>query len=176
MVYEASIYYSSKLKPKLLVIGLGSNLGNRKLNLQNGIIQLQNDIGILLGKSLIYETEPFGVDHETSFLNQVVAFSTDLNPLEILLRCQKVEIQSGRKTKRDLAPRIIDIDILILGSEIFENEDLQIPHPAIIKRKFVLVPLAEILPAFIIPNQNRTVLNLLKDLENDSAWVKKYIT
>jgi len=158
---------------KLLLLALGSNLGDRFSFLELGCQKLEQTFGELLAKSPVYETEPFGVDHKTTFLNQVLAFQTGLEPLEILKATEQIEKDCGRNQKRDLQPRSLDIDILSLGNEVFESSELIIPHPAIEKRRFVLVPLLEVCPFWIHPKSKKSGSDLLKNL-SDTSWIKHW--
>lgn len=128
------------------VLGLGSNVGNRKENLQNAIKALEQ-YGVHISKaSSLYETEPVGCIDETWFLNMVVCMKTDLSPHECLKVCKRIEIDSGRARSYRNAPRTIDIDILLWEGLINNEEELTIPHPRMFGRKFVLIPLLEVIP------------------------------
>ena len=156
---------------KLLLLGLGSNLGDRVGYLKTAKSILEISVGIFLAASPIYETEPFGVDHETPFLNQVLAFQTGLTGHDILKITAEIEKKCGRVTKKDLAPRSLDIDILSLGYEIQKSSDLNIPHQAISKRLFVLVPMAAICPNWKHPYLQKTTSELIDALP-PTSWIK----
>lgn len=133
----------------LLILALGSNLGDRKLNLEYAIIELKNEIGNWLANSPIYETEPQGVgDGHQSYLNMVMAFSANINETQLLKITQDIELGSGRKSKGDLKPRTLDIDIIWYGRRTMNSGQLQIPHPRFWSRPFVTLPLLDVLPYF----------------------------
>ena len=158
---------------KLLLLGLGSNLGDRNAFLELGRQRLELSFGELLAQSPIFETEPFGVDHSTTFLNQVVAFKSVAEPLNVLKMTLDIEKECGRIHKRDLQPRSLDIDILSFGSLVFDSAELIIPHPAIEKRRFVLVPLLKICPYWIHPKRKKSGSELLENL-SDKFWIRQW--
>lgn len=129
-------------------LSLGSNLGNRRKNIQQAIKALNSFAGYVTKKSKICETEPDGVKNHPMFLNCCVEIETDLPPLKLLSVCQKIERQLGRSKseKGKMLPRTIDIDILFYGNKIIKTKKMIIPHPKIVEREFVLKPLVEILP------------------------------
>lgn len=133
-------------------LSLGSNLADRADNLKKAIQLLGDSNGIkIIKQSSIYETEPWPLAKifndqfpMTNYLNQVIEIETLLKPHELLRLTQRIEKQLGRTSKGDLAPRTIDIDILLYGNERVHSEELMIPHPRMNERKFVLLPLIEI--------------------------------
>jgi 2-amino-4-hydroxy-6-hydroxymethyldihydropteridine diphosphokinase len=133
---------------KYKVLGLGSNVGNRKENLL-GAIQALEDYGIHITKeSSVYETEPVDCRDKDWFLNQVVCIETDLMPYECLMVCKRIEAEMGRAESYRNAPRIIDIDLLLWEELVMDEQDLTIPHMRIYGRKFVLIPLLEVIQDF----------------------------
>lgn len=155
-------------------IGLGSNIGDRKRNITEAINLLDNLPDIKLGKrSSLYITEPIGYVGQDWFLNSVVEVMTQLSPKDLLSRCQSIEDQMGRARTMLWGPRLIDLDILLYGDEIVENDELIIPHPLMHKRRFVLVPLVEIAPDAYHPKLNKTVSELLHQLK-DAHKVEVY--
>lgn len=140
---------------KIGYLGLGSNVGDRKENLRRALSELEQTAGIVvLARSSLYETEPVGeVVDQREFLNAVARIESELNPLELLAECKRIEARLGRVAGARHGPRLIDIDILLLGSEAGEylgeevdgaTRKLVLPHPALLKRRFVLVPLLEL--------------------------------
>jgi len=158
-----------------VIISLGSNLGNRVLHLNDAISKIQKEIGSILAKSSIFESESWGFKSENIFLNQVVSFQTELMPEEILKRILKIENDLGRIRISDTyESRTIDLDILFLDDKIINKKALQIPHPRIQERKFILVPLYEILPDFVHPISKKSIHKMLDECQ-DKLWVKKFI-
>ncbi|MBW8049352.1 MAG: 2-amino-4-hydroxy-6-hydroxymethyldihydropteridine diphosphokinase [Cytophagales bacterium] len=132
----------------------GSNLGDREKNLKNALSLINNSIGKIVIRSKIYETEPWGVSDQPLFLNQVIKALTGFSPDEVLQKIKKIEEGLGRKKRKKWAERIIDIDMLYYDNLVINTQDLKIPHPEIINRKFTLAPLTEIAPDFIHPVAN----------------------
>jgi len=155
------------------VLSLGSNLGDRS----NYLFQARENICRTIGKSIqnsaIYETEPWGLTEQNAYLNQVVEIETTMSPVDILSAIQAIEELLGRIRTLRYGPRTLDIDILYIGQTRVENERLQIPHPQIAHRRFLLVPLSEILPDFVHPVlgfNHRELLNLTADLLTVKRW------
>ena len=124
-------------------IGLGSNLGDREENLRRAIQLLKQKMKLVKISSL-YESEPMYVKDQPWFVNCVAKFETNLTPKELLEYLHEIERKFGRQRSVRYGPRSIDLDILFYGNEIVDRNDLKIPHPMIQERRFVLVPLAEI--------------------------------
>ena len=158
-----------------VVLLLGSNMGNRLENLATAkkILQEKYD-ALLLKESSIYETAAWGNTNQPSFLNQVLMMETESNPDTLLKGILETENQIGRERKEKWEPRTIDIDILFFNDLILNSDKLVIPHPHLHERKFTLVPLAEIIPRWIHPVIQKSVLTLLNEL-NDSLEVKKFM-
>jgi 2-amino-4-hydroxy-6-hydroxymethyldihydropteridine diphosphokinase len=153
---------------------LGGNLGNRINNLQKATEYISRDIGEIFARSSVYETEPWGFSHDTSFINQVLRINTDLKPVQVLEKILYIEKLYARRAKgKEYTAREMDIDILFYNSMIINSGRLIIPHPKIQERMFVLVPMAELQPDFIHPVLQRTI-SCLKEECNDRRWVKKY--
>ena len=144
-----------------VVILLGTNLGNRLLNLKKADLEISQRIGLVLMRSMIYQTKPWGNTEQDDFLNQVLVIDSSKKANEILAALLEIELEMGRKRTKQWEPRIIDLDILYFGDEIIETKDLKIPHPFIQERRFTLIPLAEILPAMIHPVFKQTNYDLL---------------
>jgi 2-amino-4-hydroxy-6-hydroxymethyldihydropteridine diphosphokinase len=154
-------------------IALGSNVGDREANLREAIGRLHRE-GVLLAKmSSIYETEPVDYLDQAWFLNAVLEAQTDLPALELLRRMRAIETSMGSHKPFAKGPRLIDLDILLYGGETFDTPELQVPHPRMLARNFVLVPLAEIAPTLRHLSWSGTVQEYLANTEDRSA-VKKF--
>lgn len=149
-------------------ISTGSNIGDRYEALIKAREMLNNKAGIVTIHSSIYETEPWGFDAETHFLNQVLVIQTMLQPLRLMKVILDIEKQMGRKRNHlRYEPRIIDIDILLYGRDIIKKHNLQIPHPRMQHRKFVLVPLSEIAPDMVHPVSKLRIAELLDQVKDE---------
>jgi len=160
--------------PELAVLGLGSNLGDRESNLAAAITSLgiYNDISDINSASF-YESEPLYETNQPKFLNTVISCNTEFSAFQLLDAVQHTELLLGRPKKREKnQPRIIDIDILCYGDSYIETEELVIPHPDIINRKFVLVPFCELMPDYKIEKIGKTISELLNICPDKSQVVK----
>ena len=135
---------NKKLEIENIFLGLGSNQGDRELNLKNSIKLLNSRVGKVLNTSGIYESEPWGVKNQNYFLNQVIEIETHIDPNDLLNICKNIEYDMGRKPEIRWGKRVIDIDILYYQSKIINQEKLIIPHKLMHERKFVMIPLKEI--------------------------------
>lgn len=144
-------------------LGLGSNLGDRKQNFAKALKLMSKHV-VVEQLSSIYETEPVGYKEQPSFLNAVCRISTELRPEQLLSLVKKIEVELGRAPSFPNAPRPIDIDMLFYEDEVVSNRELTIPHPRLVERAFVLVPLAEIAPDLVHPGKGKPVRELLSDL------------
>jgi 2-amino-4-hydroxy-6-hydroxymethyldihydropteridine diphosphokinase len=126
-------------------LSLGSNIGNKVEQIEKAYIELENSVGQIVSKSSFYETAPWGFKSSNFFINTVILVETELSPEEILVKIKEIEKSFGRKkTKKDYEDRPIDIDILYYDRVDMSTTSLTIPHPLISKRKFVLLPLLEV--------------------------------
>lgn len=158
----------------LAVCGLGSNLGDREKYIETAIRALVAMPALQLGRrSHLYETEPVGLREQPLFLNAVCELFTELSAVELLDCFLSVEKMLGRTRRKRWGPRIIDLDLLLYGGEKISTKRLSVPHPRLGERRFVLEPLAELLPDYRLPGTAATVLDLLHTCEDRSA-VRKY--
>jgi len=151
-------------------IGIGSNLGDKIKQCERAISEiLKVDRHKLLAKSSFFKTLPMGYTSQDWFVNGAIKIETDLEPTELLGALKTVESQLGREETFRWGPRTIDLDILLFDEIEVRTERLQIPHPRLHKRQFVLVPLAEIDRSLIHPALRKTVQELLDDLKEDQG-------
>ncbi|AJQ27302.1 2-amino-4-hydroxy-6-hydroxymethyldihydropteridine diphosphokinase [Pelosinus fermentans] len=158
----------------MIILGLGSNMGDRESNIKSAICELNKQSKITINKiSSLYETKPVGFVNQPNFFNLVISINTMLNPHELLTECLHAEYQLGRIRKQRWGPRNIDIDILVYHGHIIKDEVLQLPHPRLHERSFVLIPLQEI--AYDLPvYQGLTSKDLLQTMNaNDDVILYK---
>lgn len=146
---------------KIVYLSLGSNLGDRCANLDDAVKRLSAPDLRILKKSSVYKTEPREFLEQPWFLNQVVEAETSLFPRRLLARLKNIERTMGRTRTMPKGPRRIDLDILFFGTAILSTPDLEIPHPRLAERRFVLEPLAEIAPDLRHPRTRRTAREML---------------
>ena len=157
---------------KISYLMLGGNIGDRINYLSRSIELLGRDAGKIVGKSAIYESEPWGFDDSRWFLNQVVVLETNLVPLALLEIIRRIEQIMGReRTNGSYQARAIDIDILLYDNQIINTPELVIPHPLMAERMFVLMPMAELAPNLSHPVLYRTMA-YLKEHCNDTKQVE----
>jgi 2-amino-4-hydroxy-6-hydroxymethyldihydropteridine diphosphokinase len=151
-------------------VGLGSNLGDRAGNLLLGIRGML-DAGLqVIRLSQIYETEPVETFPQPAFLNMVAELRGNTLPRaeEVMARLLRVEYSLGRTREVAMAPRSIDLDLLLYRNEMSDTQFLTLPHPRLHRRRFVLVPLAELAPRLVHPTLNKAMSELLQALDDDS--------
>jgi 2-amino-4-hydroxy-6-hydroxymethyldihydropteridine diphosphokinase len=152
---------------------LGSNLGNRNELINAGLEQIALRIGPAFGISSFYETAAWGKEDQPSFLNVAVGLKTSLSPIEVLETALEIELELGRVRHEKWGERLIDIDVIFYGNEIIDmGARLQIPHPQMQFRKFVLEPMAEIASEHVHPVLQLNVSEILERL-NDNLSVSK---
>ena len=147
---------------KTIYLGLGSNVGDREANLEAALARLPAAGVRVTRVSPVYETEPVDSTAQRWFFNQVAEAETDLFPLQLLARLQHIERALGRVRTVAKGPRTIDIDILLYGQAVVRRPELEIPHPRMAERRFVLAPLADLAPDLRHPVTRRTVRELLE--------------
>lgn len=151
---------------------LGSNLGNPVKQLQQARKYINNKVGTILRESSLYQTAAWGDENQPDFINQVIVVETKLSAQETMKSLLNIEKDMGRKRTVRNAARTIDIDILFFGKEVLLQKDLEIPHPRIQLRRFVLVPLNELSPMMKHPVNRQTIHRLLAECP-DTLDVKK---
>lgn len=154
---------------KLVYLGLGSNIGDREAMIDAALGELDQGELSLNRRSGLYETEPIGLAGQRWFLNMVAEFQTDLFPLQLLHRLQRVETQFGRLRRLPNGPRTLDIDILLYSNVVLKTSQLELPHPRFRERRFVLAPLAELNPELRDPVTGSTMAALLAGLQGQTA-------
>jgi 2-amino-4-hydroxy-6-hydroxymethyldihydropteridine diphosphokinase len=161
------------MEEKKIYLSLGSNMGDREANLRAAIAALAGTGVRVTRVSSFYETEPVDFLEQPWFLNCVLEGETELEPLALLRALREIEVRMGSKKLIAKGPRLIDIDILLYGQETIGTPELQVPHPRMTERRFVLVPLAEIAPQLQHPSWNASVQELLARTVDRSA-VQRY--
>jgi 2-amino-4-hydroxy-6-hydroxymethyldihydropteridine diphosphokinase len=156
-------------------LGLGSNLGDRERNMRSAIAALRRAGVCILRVSSLYVTEPLEIRNQPWFLNCVVEAETRLMPRELLGLLRNIEAAAGRRRMVRSGPRVLDLDILLFGDVAFKNRWLEVPHPRMAERKFVLMPLAEIAPMARHPKLHLTVGQLLAATKDRSRVRQWYI-
>jgi 2-amino-4-hydroxy-6-hydroxymethyldihydropteridine diphosphokinase len=153
--------------PHTAFIAIGSNMESPAANCRRAMDRLGDSLGMtLLTRSSLYRSEPFGKIDQDWFVNAVVRIDTSLSPEELLKACLSIEQEMGRTRSEKWGPRLIDLDILFYDDLILKREGLEIPHPGIPKRSFVLVPMNEIAPDCIHPQLKKPVKTLLEEIKN----------
>ena len=154
-------------------IGIGSNVGEKKENIQRALNFLRRKAGLaMIGVAPIYRSQPVGYMDQDWFLNTVAEFKTGLLPHDLLKTLLDIENEMGRKRIIRWGPRVIDLDILLYGGLNVKSPDLEIPHPLMNKRAFVVVPLADLRPELMLPGgvaAVRLAVELLKDQPVEKA-------
>lgn len=149
-------------------LALGSNLGQRQVNLQRAVIAL-GELMAIGSLSPVYETEPWGITNQPRFLNACIKIDTILSPEELLAATKSTEKKLGRKPGTHWGPRLIDIDLLFYDDLVIEASGLSVPHPQLSERAFVLAPLADIGPNLVDPRSGLTVTEMLNHIGDDTV-------
>ena len=153
---------------------IGGNLGDRMANLASAQKLIEQKAGHINKMSGVYETAPWGSIEQPAFYNRALLIHTRLPPQELLTNLLQIETELGRTREEKYGPRTIDIDILLIDSEIIHSPALTIPHPFMAKRRFVLAPLNEIAGSIIHPQLKKSISELLNSCE-DNLEVKKLV-
>lgn len=151
-------------------LSLGSNIGDRASYLAQSVDEISIHIGLIIKQSALYETAAWGFVSQ-AFLNQVIFVKTSLSPDNLMDNCLEIERKLGRQRVSDsgYAPRVIDIDVLFYNNLVYSSPSIQVPHPLLHERRFVLVPFCEIAPEFIHPVLHKSVIELLAECLDLSA-------
>jgi 2-amino-4-hydroxy-6-hydroxymethyldihydropteridine diphosphokinase len=151
-------------------IGIGSNIGDKVHHCENAISEiLKVDCHQLLAKSSFFKTKPIGYSSQDWFVNGVIKIETDLEALDLFRSLKAIETQIGRTETFRWGPRVIDLDILLFDEQEIQTEIIQIPHPFMQERQFVLIPLVEIDRSLVHPILKKTVQELLEDIKEDQG-------
>lgn len=155
----------------LVQLSIGTNLGDRIVNLKTSLKEISNHYRVTKLSS-IYETEPWGVTNQPSFLNLCIEIETEDQPESLLKTFKIIEKGMGREKREKWGPREIDIDLLYYENLIYETDRLKIPHDRISERAFVIIPLSEINPDFVDPKLGKSIRTLA--MEIDTTGITKY--
>jgi len=161
-----------KLCQNMAYLSLGTNLGDRKQNLENCISFIGKKVGTLTQQSSLYQTKAWGVPNQPDFWNMVLEVQTSLSPPLVLKTILAIEIEMGRVRERKWFTRLIDIDLLFYGDLIIETPNLIVPHPYLQERNFVLYPLVELAPLLVHPILQKTVQELVAECGDELAVEK----
>lgn len=150
----------------LVILGLGSNIGDSKLNILKAYDQIEKDLGPIMAKSSFYKSPPWGFEANQDFVNSVIFIQSSHSAEKLLNLIKIIEKDMGRspKTSETYESRIIDIDIIDFSGDVSQSDKLTLPHPLISERAFVLRPLAEILPHWIHPKSGQKIKDLIDNL------------
>lgn len=150
-------------------LSLGGNLGNTQEIFEACYPLIENKVGAILQQSSLYRTAAWGLQDQADFVNQVLLVTTELIPEAILVAIQAIEKDFGRERKVTWGPRTLDLDILFVDQQIIQTANLQVPHPHIQNRKFILIPMNEIAADYEHPVLNKSIAELLLETKDTSA-------
>lgn len=150
-------------------LSLGGNLGNTQEIFEACYPMIENKVGVILQQSSLYRTAAWGLQDQADFTNQVILVETTLNPHTILIEIQAIEKALGRERTITWGPRTLDLDILFIDQQIIQTTDLQVPHPHIQDRKFVLIPMEEIAGNFKHPVLHKSMIELLRETTDETS-------
>ena len=150
-------------------LSLGGNLGNTQEIFEACYPLIENKVGSILQQSSLYRTAAWGLQDQADFVNQVLLVKTELLPEAILVAIQAIEKDFGRERKVTWGPRTLDLDILFVDQQIIQTANLQVPHPHIQNRKFILIPMHEIAADYKHPVLNKSIAELLLETKDSSA-------
>jgi 2-amino-4-hydroxy-6-hydroxymethyldihydropteridine diphosphokinase len=160
---------------KKLVLSLGSNLGNRYAYLLRTIQKIEKYFNSKPVIAHFYETPPWGNENQSRYINTAIYLHTDIPIDQCLKKVQAIEKEMGRLKTEKWGPRMIDIDILFYEDDVVEIDELVVPHQYLHQRAFVLKPLQDILPNFIHPLKNKTIIQLIEDIDDNTLLFSKTI-
>ncbi len=151
----------------------GGNLGNKSHYLSQAREMIEQFCGQIIHISSIYETAAWGLTDQPSFYNQALVVATQLDPASLMRELLLIEEKMGRKRVIKMGPRIIDLDILLIGDQVISTDLLTLPHPALPERRFALLPLAEIAPDLLHPVLHKSIRQLLSECTDELDVQKK---
>jgi 2-amino-4-hydroxy-6-hydroxymethyldihydropteridine diphosphokinase len=155
---------------QIAYIGFGSNLGDKIAYCEKAIAEILDlDNHKLLAKSSFYKTQPVGYRAQDWFVNGFIKLESDLEPLDLLQALKEVESRLGRTETFQWGPREIDLDLLLYEDRIIQTDQIQIPHPRIQERQFVLIPLAEIAQGLVHPVLKKSIPKILEEIKEDQG-------
>lgn len=156
--------------PQRVFVALGSNVGDREEYIEQAVFLIGKIKGVeILKRSSNHETEPEGDSDQTAYINAALELKTELPPKKLLNEFTTIENALGRERETEWGPRTIDIDLLFYGNMIVSDDNLQIPHPLVHERTFVLEPMKEIAPEFIHPVMEKTIEDLYEERKVESG-------
>jgi len=150
-------------------LSLGGNLGNTQEIFETCYPLIENKVGAILQHSSLYQTAAWGLKDQADFVNQVILVESAMPPYAILAEIQAIEKAFGRERTIAWGPRTLDLDILFIDQQIIQTTDLQVPHPYIQDRKFILIPMHEIAATYQHPLLKKSIAELLQETKDASS-------